>query len=213
MKIHRFEFNYFGENTYIIWDPQTGEAAVVDPGMHNGRENAMLDSFLKNSHLSLKYILLTHAHIDHTFGIDFIKNIYQVPVLAHKADAPLGQMRGQQAVMFHLPMKLGPVEIDELINSRTKLHLGDEPIEIIETPGHSPGGICLYAPESHFVLTGDTLFQGSIGRTDLPGGNHNMLLQSVSEKLFALDDDTTVYPGHGPETTIGNEKRSNPFFN
>lgn len=213
MEIKRFEFNFFGENTYVIWDASSHEAAIVDPGMVNAEETNLIEDFIATHSLSVRYILLTHAHVDHTFGIDILKEKYHAPVLAHKADLPLGQMRGQQAEMFHLPMKLGPVEIDRFISAGTTLNLGNERIEVIETPGHSPGGVCYYVPESSFILTGDTLFQGSIGRTDLPGGNHNTLLRSISTGLFNLPDNTVVYPGHGPATTIGKEKRTNPFFN
>lgn len=213
MDIKRFEFNFFGENTYVIWDASSHEAAIVDPGMVNAEETNLIEDFIATHRLSVRYILLTHAHVDHTFGIDILKEKYHAPVLAHKADLPLGQMRGQQAEMFHLPMKLGPVEIDRFISASTTLNLGNERIEVIETPGHSPGGVCYYVPESSFILTGDTLFQGSIGRTDLPGGNHNTLLRSISTGLFNLPDNTVVYPGHGPATTIGKEKRTNPFFN
>lgn len=213
MEIKRFEFNFFGENTYVIWDATSHEAAIVDPGMVNAEETNLIEDFIATHRLSVRYILLTHAHVDHTFGIDILKEKYHAPVLAHKADLPLGQMRGQQAEMFHLPMKLGPVEIDRFISASTTLNLGNERIEVIETPGHSPGGVCYYVPESSFILTGDTLFQGSIGRTDLPGGNHNTLLRSISTGLFNLPDNTVVYPGHGPATTIGKEKRTNPFFN
>ena len=181
--------------------------------MVNPEETNLIEDFIATHRLSVRYILLTHAHVDHTFGIDILKEKYNAPVLAHKADLPLGQMRGQQAEMFHLPMKLGPVEIDRFISAGTHLQLGNERIEVIETPGHSPGGVCYYVPESSFILTGDTLFQGSIGRTDLPGGNHNTLLRSISTGLFNLPDNTVVYPGHGPATTIGKEKRTNPFFN
>lgn len=213
MEIKRFEFNFFGENTYVIWDATSHEAAIVDPGMVSPEETNLIEDFIATHRLSVIYILLTHAHVDHTFGIDILKEKYHAPVLAHKADLPLGQMRGQQAEMFHLPMKLGPVEIDRFISASTTLNLGNERIEVIETPGHSPGGVCYYVPESSFILTGDTLFQGSIGRTDLPGGNHNTLLRSISTGLFNLPDNTVVYPGHGPATTIGKEKRTNPFFN
>lgn len=213
MEIKRFEFNFFGENTYVIWDASSQEAAIVDPGMVNPEETDLIEDLIATHRLSVRYILLTHAHVDHTFGIDILKDKYHAPVLAHKADLPLGQMRGQQAEMFHIPMKLGPVEIDRFISASTTLYLGNERIEIIETPGHSPGGVCYYVPESSFILTGDTLFQGSIGRTDLPGGNHNTLLRSISTGLFNLPDNTVVYPGHGPSTTIGKEKRTNPFFN
>lgn len=213
MEIKRFEFNFFGENTYVIWDASSQEAAIVDPGMVNPEETDLIEDLIATHRLSVRYILLTHAHVDHTFGIDILKDKYHAPVLAHKADLPLGQMRGQQAEMFHLPMKLGPVEIDRFISASTHLQLGNERIEVLETPGHSPGGVCYYVPESSFILTGDTLFQGSIGRTDLPGGNHNTLLRSISTGLFNLPDNTVVYPGHGPATTIGKEKRTNPFFN
>lgn len=213
MEIKRFEFNFFGENTYVIWDASSQEAAIVDPGMVNPEETDLIEDLIATHRLSVRYILLTHAHVDHTFGIDILKDKYHAPVLAHKADLPLGQMRGQQAEMFHLPIKLGPVEIDRFISASTHLQLGNERIEVIETPGHSPGGVCYYVPESSFILTGDTLFQGSIGRTDLPGGNHNTLLRSISTGLFNLPDNTVVYPGHGPATTIGKEKRTNPFFN
>ena len=213
MEIKRFEFNFFGENTYVIWDASSQEAAIVDPGMVNPEETDLIEDLIATHRLSVRYILLTHAHVDHTFGIDILKDKYHAPVLAHKADLPLGQMRGQQAEMFHLPMKLGPVEIDRFISASTHLQLGNERIEVIETPGHPPGGVCYYVPESSFILTGDTLFQGSIGRTDLPGGNHNTLLRSISTGLFNLPDNTVVYPGHGPATTIGKEKRTNPFFN
>lgn len=213
MEIKRFEFNFFGENTYVIWDASSHEAAIIDPGMVNPEETNLIEDFIATHRLSVRYILLTHAHVDHTFGIDILKEKYNAPVLTHKADLPLGQMRGQQAEMFHLPMKLGPVEIDRFISAGTHLQLGNERIEVIETPGHSPGGVCYYVPESSFILTGDTLFQGSIGRTDLPGGNHNTLLRSISTGLFNLPDNTVVYPGHGPATTIGKEKRTNPFFN
>lgn len=213
MEIKRFEFNFFGENTYVIWDASSQEAAIVDPGMVNPEETDLIEDLIATHRLSVRYILLTHAHVDHTFGIDILKDKYHAPVLAHKADLPLGQMRGQQAEMFNLPMKLGPVEIDRFISASTHLQLGNERIEVIETPGHSPGGVCYYVPESSFILTGDTLFQGSIGRTDLPGGNHNTLLRSISTGLFNLPDNTVVYPGHGPATTIGKEKRTNPFFN
>lgn len=212
MNIKRFEFNYFGENTYIIWDADSKEAAIVDPGMINPDEVDEVEDFLSAGGLKLRYILLTHIHLDHTFGIDALKEKYDVEVLANKGDVALGQSRNQQARMFHLPIELGPVDIDRFLNDGATLPLGKEMITVIHTPGHSMGGICFYVPESGFVLTGDTLFRGSIGRTDLPGGNHRQLILSIRSKLLTLPSDTKVYPGHGPSTTIAEEAGSNPFL-
>lgn len=211
MELQRFEFNLFGENTYIIWNEGSHEAAIVDPGMADAEETALIEDFISGHALTLKYILLTHAHLDHTFGIDHLREFYGAPVLGHKDDAPLAQMRDDQARRFHLPVKLGPMEIDRFVDRRSSLNLGHERIEVIETPGHSPGGVCYYIPESRMVLTGDTLFRGSIGRTDLPGGSMYQLVRSIRERLFLLPDDTKVYPGHGPATTIGEEKLHNPY--
>lgn len=212
MNIKRFEFNYFGENTYIIWDADSKEAAIVDPGMINPDEVDEVEDFLSAGGLKLRYILLTHIHLDHTFGIDALKEKYDIEVLANKGDVALGQSRNQQARMFHLPIELGPVDIDRFLNDGATLSLGKEMITVIHTPGHSMGGICFFVPESGFVLTGDTLFRGSIGRTDLPGGNHRQLILSIRSKLLTLPSDTKVYPGHGPSTTIAEEAGSNPFL-
>lgn len=212
MEIKRFEFNYFGENTYIIWDKESKEAAIVDPGMVNPDEVSEIESYISENSLDLKYILLTHIHIDHTFGIDALKSRYGVKVYAHKADEPLGKTRSEQARMFHLPVELGPVNVDRYIADGDMLKLGKEDIKVIHTPGHSQGGVCYYVPDSRFILTGDTLFNRSIGRTDLPGGNQRQLILSIRTKLLELPTATVVYPGHGPSTTIGEEEQFNPFL-
>jgi len=213
MEIAKFEFNYFGENTYVMWNIQTKQAAIVDPGMMNTYEINQLNDFIKSHELKPIYILLTHVHVDHTLGIEFLKETYGLPVLAHKSDAPLGMMRPQQATMFHLPVTPGILEIDRFITDGETICLGDECIHVITTPGHSPGSVCYLVSDSGFVLTGDTLFQGSVGRTDLPGGNHNQLLSSIRNQLMKLPPSTIVYPGHGPSTTIAQEAASNPFIN
>ena len=212
MEIKRFEFNYFGENTYVIWDKTSKEAAIVDPGMVNPDEVSEIESYISGNSLDLKYILLTHIHIDHTFGIDALKSHYGVKVYAHKADEPLGQTRSEQAQRFHLPVGLGPVNVDRYIADGDMLKLGKEDIKVIHTPGHSQGGVCYYVPDSRFILTGDTLFNRSIGRTDLPGGNQRQLILSIRTKLLELPTATVVYPGHGPSTTIGEEEQFNPFL-
>ncbi len=213
MEIQKFEFNLFGENTYVIWDPTTLEAAVVDPGMCDSREFAIFDSFVAEKKLNLRRVLLTHMHVDHTLGIDHVREKYQgVTVYAHSNDAPLGQIRGEQAKMFHLPYTLGPAVADVFLKEGDAVTLGSERVEALHAPGHSPGSLLYYVPSSKFVLTGDVLFRNSIGRTDLPGGNHNQLLQSIAAKIVKLPVDTVVYPGHGPSTTVGYELAHNPFL-
>lgn len=213
MQIKSFEFNLFGENTYLIWDDSSKQAAAIDPGMMNYEEDDEISKFIEQKGLVLKYILLTHAHIDHTFGIEFLKNRYHAGILGSKADYPLAQQRAQQAKMFHLRVETGSLDFDEFIRDGRKLFLGNEEIQVIATPGHSPGGVCFYIPEDKILISGDTLFRRSIGRTDLPGGDHATLIASVNKILNDLPADTIVYPGHGPATTIGEERKLNPFVN
>lgn len=212
INIQRFEVNPFGENTYIIWDPISREAAIIDPGMYNASEEQTIDRFIQAERLKLKMILLTHLHIDHTFGIDHIKLTYDVPVYANQEDDFLGQRRQEQARMFHMQDKLNPITIDEFINEGDVVTLGDEKILALHAPGHSPGSLLYYSPSSASLFSGDVLFQGSIGRTDLVGGNYGQLINSIHKKIISLPPSTTVYPGHGPATTIANELRSNPYF-
>lgn len=213
MQIKAFEFNLFGEITYLIWDDASKEAAVVDPGMINREEEREISDFITYHKLNLKYILLTHAHIDHTFGIEYFKDNYSAELLASKADFPLAQQRAQQARMFHLPVDVAPLDFDGFIKDGDTLCLGAEDIKVIATPGHSPGGVCFYIPQAKMLLSGDTLFRRSIGRTDLPGGNYTTLIASVNKILKELPADTVIYPGHGPATKIGEERQLNPFVN
>lgn len=213
MKVQRFEFNMFGENTYVVWDEATGEAAVIDPGMINRGENEQFDMFIANNQLTLKYLLYTHLHVDHTFGHEHIVEMYKLEATAHTDEAPLGNQRQGQARMFGLPDdSLKALPIDRKIADGELIKLGDETIKALLVPGHSPGSIAYYCPSSEIVFTGDALFQGSIGRTDLPGGNHQQLIHSIMTKLLTLPDNTVVYPGHGPSTTIGYEKKMNPYL-
>lgn len=213
MQIQRFEFNLFGENTYVIWDAATKEAAVVDPGMADKNEVDTLLGFISSHGLSVKYILLTHGHIDHTFGVEAIKEAFpDARLLGHKADLPLAMTRTQQAQMFRLPVAPGALDFDGFVEDGTRLELGPEVIDVIATPGHSPGGVCYHMPSSDMLLTGDTLFAGSIGRVDLPGGNGAALLRSIRTRLLTLPPETVVFPGHGPATTLAREEQSNPFL-
>jgi glyoxylase-like metal-dependent hydrolase (beta-lactamase superfamily II) len=179
----------FMANCYIVGCKKSGEAVVIDPG---GEVPRIVSELVKRE-LKVRYILNTHGHWDHTAGNDELKEIVKAPLLIHEADAGA--------------MNQGP---DEFLEEGRAIQFGSYSLKVLHTPGHSAGGVCLYSPG--VVLTGDTLFAGSIGRTDLPGGSYEKLLEGVREKLFCLEDSTRVYPGHGPQSTIGTEKKHNPFF-
>lgn len=213
MRIHSFEFNLFGVNTYLIWDESTLQTAVVDPGMSNRGECEEFSRFVCDNRLDITRLIDTHLHIDHTMGNEYVEEKYHVGLTAHRADAPLGEMRAAQARAFRLQGAPDtPVRIDIEANGGDRIYLGEQWLEVIEVPGHSPGSIALYSPAGGFVVTGDALFNGSIGRTDLAGGDHATLIRSIRSALLTLPPDTIVYPGHGPSTTIAREQRSNPFL-
>ena len=212
MKVSRFELNPFGENTYILWHETAKKAIVVDPGMMRDDENQLIADFLERHELTLQSVILTHIHIDHVTGTKWLADKYGVKVLASKADEFLLASLPMQAQLFGLKIEVDAISIDQPLKDGDEIMLGDEKIIVIATPGHSPGGICLYMPDSATVISGDTLFEGSIGRTDLPGGNFDRLITSIKTKLLTLPDDTVVAAGHGYTTTIGAEKQHNPFL-
>lgn len=212
MILHAFEFNLFGEQTYIIWDEISHDGAVIDPGMSNDYELQSFDRFIESHRIELRYLLYTHLHIDHTLGHEHITEKYGLRAMAHPADAPLGQARSTQADMFHMRMSPKPLIADLDLYDGQLLPLSEETIEVINVPGHSPGSVAYYCKDSNFVITGDALFCGSIGRTDLPGGNHEQLVTSIRKRLLTLPPRTKVYPGHGPMTTIDREILHNPFL-
>ena len=212
MNISRFELNPFGENTYILWHKSAKKAIVVDPGMMRDDERQMVVDFLDRHELTLQAVILTHIHIDHVTGAKWLADKYGVKILASKADEFLLASLPMQAQLFGLKIEVSAFSIDQALKDGDELMLGDEKIVVLTTPGHSPGGICLYMSDSATVISGDTLFEGSIGRTDLPGGNFDRLINSIKTKLLTLPDDTVVAPGHGYTTTIGAEKQHNPFL-
>lgn len=212
MRIARFEFSLFGINTYVVYDPESKECAVIDPGMSSDMERNAISDFIKSNDLRLTQIINTHLHIDHVVGNDWIKEKYSVPTLANEKDMPLGQMIRQQAAMFGLPFEVKPIEIDEKLTDGDTISIGNGILKVISVPGHSKGSIALYDPNDGFLISGDTLFAGSVGRTDLPGGSYKELMDSIRNSLGTLPPETVVYPGHGPATTIGHELRSNPFL-
>ncbi len=194
----------FVENCYLVGDPASGEAAIVDPG----EEVDLFVARLKHEGWNLRAVWLTHAHVDHVAGVAALRRRLAAPIFLHPADRALYDGLPRQAAMFGLDATPPPPPDAELADGAT-VSVGSCAFTVVHTPGHTPGGVCLVGHGIAFV--GDTLFAGSIGRTDLPGGDVKALLASVHERLFTLPDETVVYAGHGPATTIGAEKRDNPF--
>lgn len=212
MNVSRFTVNPLGVNCYVLWDAESREAIIVDPGFSDPKETDALDAFIVREHLRPIRLINTHQHFDHILGNGYVSRKYSLPVEANEADDFLGKALPAQARAFGVPVNAEGHGADANLRDGDRIYLGAEPIEILAVPGHSPGSIALYAPQSGFVITGDALFRGSIGRTDLAGGDHPTLINAIRDKLFTLPDDTAVLPGHGPESTIGFEKQSNPYF-
>lgn len=213
LTVHQFVFSLFGENTYLLVDQATKEAAVVDPGMNDAEEYEAFDATVKRIGAHITQIINTHMHLDHCFGVNYVKSHYNnVPLKAHELDRQLGKGQEAQLKMMHLRGNASQVEIDEPLVDGDTIEIGESHLQVIHTPGHSQGSICLYYQEGGWLIAGDTLFQGSIGRTDLAGGNHSQLINSIKSKLFTLPGSTVVLPGHGDATTIDNERKSNPYL-
>lgn len=212
LSLQSFIFNHFGVNCYLIYDEESTRCAVIDPGMEALYEDSQLFQFIESHHLTPQYILLTHAHIDHVCGLRQTVDRYHLPVSMHQDGVKL--LKQSEAYASMMGFNVG--RLDDLdtvhIDEGTILPLGSGAIECRYVPGHCPGSIAFVIPELHIVITGDALFQGSIGRTDLPGGNYPTLIQSVKERLLTLPDDYHVLPGHGEASTILDEKKYNPFL-
>lgn len=201
-----FTFNPFYENTYLIIN-ERNEAIVVDPGMSNGTELMEFFTYIEQYSLTPVSILNTHAHIDHILGVTEVKQRYKIPFLIHKGEIPILENAAISAQMFGLKLINIP-EADNYLKENEMIPFGASQLEVLLTPGHSPGSISFYAPNEGFIISGDVLFQNSIGRTDLPGGNYEQLVGSIKNTLFPLPGDTKVYPGHGSITMIRIEKHS-----
>lgn len=210
IQVQSFTFNPFQENTYLLIS-EDKNAILIDPGMYDAEEVKVIKSFLEKNELTLTKILLTHAHLDHIFGLKLILDEYDVPFYLHKEELPVYENAEAVASGYGVSLSL-PQKKYELISETETIPFGNQELEIRFAPGHSPGSICFYSEKDGFVISGDVLFQNSIGRTDLPGGDTSTLLKSVQTQLFTLPDDTKVYSGHGPSTTVGLEKMNNPFF-
>lgn len=211
LKVKQFVFNMFAENTFVISDPETHEAVVVDPGMFTADERKEFDEYIDQNSLKIIQIVNTHLHLDHCFGDNYVRDRYGVKVAANIGDASLGADLGSQIRRFGGRGDLEGVSIDVELHEGDIIKVGSDSLRVIETPGHSKGGICLYCDTGKFLIAGDTLFRGGVGRTDLEGGNARQLSSSIRTKLFNLPDDTAVLPGHDRFTTIGAEKLSNPY--
>ncbi|MCX8478457.1 MAG: MBL fold metallo-hydrolase [Chitinophagales bacterium] len=210
MQIANFIFNPFSENTYLMYE-EGGECWVVDPGYYGPEEGADLLKFIEGKKLRPTKVLLTHAHLDHVFGLnDFLTHFPTIPFYIHADEMPVLQAApevGERYGLYCAAVTKAP----EFLKEGDTLHFGNEVFEVFFTPGHSPGSISFYNKNNHLLISGDVLFQGSIGRTDLPGGSFELLEQHIQNKLYPLPDETQVLSGHGPVTTIGEEKAHNPF--
>ena len=211
LDIQLFTFNAFQENSYLVYDKETKGCIILDPGCGNTREEQELVDFIEGNKLIPKRLINTHCHIDHVLGNQFVAEKYELELEAHRLEVPVLQSGEQVSKMYNIPYKGSP-NISKFLEEGEELELGGFRLDILLTPGHSPGSISFYSKESKWVISGDVLFMNSIGRTDLPGGDYNTLIGSIATKLLPLPDDVTVYSGHGPATTIGHERSTNPFL-
>lgn len=210
IKIQSFIFNSFQENTYILFD-DTKECIIVDPGCYDETENKILKNFIEQNNLKPVVLINTHCHIDHIFGNNFVSNTYNLNPIIHQADIPMLEYAPIVARTYGVKLNSLP-KVTNFIEEGDIIKFGNSEFNILFTPGHAPGHICLVNNEENIVLSADVLFHLSIGRTDLPMGNHEKLIKSIKEKLLILDDKMKVFPGHGPSTSIGYERLNNPFL-
>ena len=211
ISIKSFTFNPFQENTYLLSD-ETNECIIIDPGCYERHEKNELLSYITDENLKPTRLLNTHCHIDHVFGNKLISETYNLGLEMHKLDLPVLESVEQVAHVYGIPNVDESPKPSSFLDEGDKVKFGNSELDILFCPGHAPGHIVFVSHEQKFVIGGDVLFYGSIGRTDLPGGDHQTLIDSIKTKLFTLDDDYEVYSGHGPKTSIGFEKLNNPFL-
>jgi glyoxylase-like metal-dependent hydrolase (beta-lactamase superfamily II) len=210
MQVKKFTFNDFQENTYIISD-STKECIIIDPGCNSVKERKELDKFIDKESLTPVMLVNTHCHIDHVLGNSYVAKKYSLTLFAHDNEKKILDFQPQVAAMYGISYDPSPL-IGAPLEAGGTLSFGETTLQLLFVPGHAPGHICLYDVSTGHCIAGDALFKGSIGRTDLPGGDHDTLIASIKSELFTLPDDTIVWPGHGESTTIGIEKITNPFF-
>lgn len=208
MTVKAFVVSPFAENCYVCHD--AGEAVLIDPGTATPEERHLVEDYITRNDLVLRHLLLTHAHLDHILGCAYFARQFGMTWKLHPDDLPLLDAAELQARAFGVTLDRPPAP-DASLEAGQAIRFGGAEWRVLHTPGHAPGHVCFYDAQNNFVIGGDVLFQGSVGRTDLWGGSMEVLEQSIREQLYVLPDETVVYPGHGPATTIGAERRTNPF--
>lgn len=209
LSVKKFTFNPVQENTYVLYNP-AGQCAIIDPGCYFPEERQELHQFIEDYRLKPVLLLNTHCHLDHVFGNKWVADTWGLSLHLHEKENPVLDFAPQAGEMWQLPFENYQGK-RVYLKEGSLLSIGQDTLEIRFTPGHSPGSVCFYHEPGAFVIGGDVLFNGSIGRTDLPGGDYQTLIHSIQTRLFTLPDDTKVYSGHGPVTTVGFEKMNNPF--
>jgi hydroxyacylglutathione hydrolase len=209
-QIQSFTFNAMAENTYVLYD-ETKECIIIDPGCYNERERATLSDFIRHKGLRPQRLLNTHAHLDHIFGNEYVREQYDLGLEMHEGELPVLKAAPAVAQMygFQMPPQRDPTRY---IADGETITFGNTTLQAILAPGHSPASLCFYSEKDAFLIGGDVLFYDSIGRTDLPGGDYATLIRSIQTRILTLPDAVKVYSGHGGATTVGRERRENPFL-
>lgn len=210
IEVRSFTFNPFQENTYLLINEKK-ECFIIDPGCYFTNERKTLTDAITEGGLAPVALLNTHCHLDHIFGNKLVSQEYGLKPRIHLLDKPVLDQSPQAAQMYNVPFEPSPNPSEEYLQDGEVISWGKDELKVILAPGHSPGSVCFYCEKQQFLIGGDVLFRESIGRSDLPGGDYDTLEKSIRERLYTLPDETVVYPGHGPQTMIGYEKRNNPF--
>lgn len=211
--VYSFVFSPFSENTYILYD-ETKECIIIDPGCYSVTERKLLSNFITNNQLKPVRLINTHCHIDHVFGNRYVAETYHLPLEIHEGEIPVLESVAMVAQMYGIPnVQQSPdPDPEKFIKEGDIIKFGNTELEVLFTPGHSPASVSFYCKKEAFLIAGDVLFQGSIGRTDLPGGDYDTLMQSIFNKFLTLPNETVVYSGHGNPTSIGAERKTNGFI-
>tara|TARA_B100001057_G_scaffold255508_1_gene255760 strand:- start:1546 stop:2184 length:639 start_codon:yes stop_codon:yes gene_type:complete len=211
MKLKSFTFNQFYENTFIVSD-STNDCIIIDPGCYSNDEKNILKKYIEDNNLNPIKLINTHCHIDHILGNKFVARTWGLNLETHQNDIELLENSAEIARLYGFIDYEKSPSTTQFLNEGDIVEFGNSKLKILYTPGHAPGHISLYSKEEKFIISGDVLFKSSIGRTDLPGGDFNVLIESIKTKILCLNDDTVIYCGHGPATTVGYERKNNPFL-
>ena len=211
IKVKTFVVNPFQENTYVLYD-ETGECVIVDAGIFTDEEKRNLDAFIASNNLTPKKLLNTHGHIDHIAGIEYLSKKYGIELYMHSDDIDNINRSAAMGAAFGFNIEVPTCKVN-FVKEGDSISFGNSHLQVIELPGHTKGGVGFYSPEQQIIMVGDTLFRGSIGRTDLPGGDYETIIKSIIKKLLPLGDEVRYYSGHGESSTLGHERRYNPFVN